>query len=240
VSMVALVTGGAVRIGRALSLGLAEAGFHVVVNYHTSATAAREVDRRITDLGRRALLAPGDVSTSEDVQRIAGAVEREFGRLDLLVNNASSFEAQPILEVDEAAWDAVMAVNLKGPFLMARAAAPLLRDSGGCIVNLLDLSAIQPWTAYPHHSVSKAGLLHLTRVLARAMAPQVRVNAVAPGSVLPPERGHAKEVRRARRKVPLGALGNPQDVVRTVLFLQQSPFITGEMILVDGGRHLSG
>lgn len=238
--MVALVTGGAVRVGRSLSLGLAEAGYNVVVNYHTSGSAAREVERRIAELGRRALLAPGDVSASEDVDRIAGQVEHAYGRLDLLVNSAATFRARPLLDVDEEEWDDVMAVNLKGPFLLARAAAPLLRASKGCIVNVLDLSAVQPWTGHPHHSVSKAGLLHLTRILARVLAPHVRVNAVAPGTVLPPEGYDPDDLERERRRVPLARLGNPQDVVRTVLFLQASPFVTGEMILVDGGQHLVG
>lgn len=237
---VALVTGGAVRVGRALSVGLAEAGFDLVVSYHTSGGAAREVERAVTGLGRRAHLAPGDVSEAEDVERIAQEVRREFGRLDLLVNNAASFRARPLLEVGEAEWDEVMAVNLKGPFLMVRATAELLREARGSVVNVLDLSAVQPWTGHPHHSVSKAALLHLTRVMARALAPHVRVNAVALGTVLPPEDLSPDEVERERERAPLGALGNPQDVVRTVLFLAGSPFLTGEVLLVDGGRHLTG
>jgi pteridine reductase len=235
---VALVTGGAVRVGRALSLGLAEAGFNVVVHYNTSEGAAREVERKITGLGRRALLASGDVSESRDITRIAGQVEREFGRLDVLVNSASNFHATPVMDVTEEEWDRVMAVNLKAPFLLAQATGRLLAESRGCIVNILDLSAVQAWTSHPHHAVSKAGLLHLTRVLAKAMAPHVRVNAVAPGTVLPPEGYDAEALERERRRTPLGTLGTPQDVVRTVLFLQASPFITGEMILVDGGLHL--
>jgi pteridine reductase len=237
-SRVALVTGGAVRIGRALSLGLAEAGFDVVVHYNTSGGPAREVEKKIAGLGRRAFLAPGDVSEAGDIARIAGQVERELGRLDVLVNSASNFHSTPVMEVTPAEWDQVMAVNLRAPFLLAQAAAPLLQQSRGCIVNVLDLSAVQPWTSYPHHSVAKAGLLHLTRVLAKAMAPHVRVNAVAPGTVLPPDDFDAEALERERRRTPLGTLGTPQDVVRTVLFLQSSPFITGEMILVDGGQHL--
>jgi len=240
VRKVALVTGGAVRVGRALSLGLAEAGFDVAVHYHTSGSAAREVERRITGLGRRALLLPGDLSHGEDAERVVRGVETEFGRLDLLVNSAASFHARPILEVDEEEWDDVMAVNLKGPFLLVRAAAALLREGRGSVVNLLDLSAIQPWTTHPHHSVAKAGLLHLTRVLARALAPEVRVNAIAPGTVLPPASSGEAELERDRSRTPLGHQGNPQDVVRSVLFLAGSPFMTGEVLLVDGGRHLSG
>ena len=237
---VALVTGGAVRVGRALSLGLAEAGYDVVVNYHTSAGPAREVEARIRDLGRGALLAPGDVSSQADVDRISEAVEKEFGRLDLLVNSAASFQARPLLEVDAEEWDRVMAVNLKGPFLMVRALASLLKESRGSVVNVLDLSALQPWTGHPHHAVSKAGLLQLTRVMARALAPDVRVNAVAPGTILPPDGYSQDELEQGRRRTPLGVDGSPEDVVRAILFLADSPFVTGELIVVDGGRHLSG
>lgn len=237
-SKVALVTGGAVRVGRALSLGLAEAGFDLAVNYHSSQGPAQDVAKRIGDLGRRALLVPGDVSQSRDVERMATEVEREFGRLDLLVNSASNFHPGPLLEVDEADWDEVMGVNLKGPFLVARATATMLRVARGCIVNIVDLGAVLAWTAYPHHAVSKAGLLHLTRVLARELAPEVRVNAIAPGTVLPPDRMSAEALERERRLTPLGTIGTPQDVVRTVLFLCASPFITGELIVVDGGRQL--
>ena len=237
---VALVTGGAVRVGRALSLGLAEAGFDVAVHYHTSGGSAREVARRIEGLGRRALLIPGDLSASDDAERVVEGVAHEFGRLDLLVNSAASFHARPLLEVDEEEWDEVLDVNLKGPFLLVRAAAALLRATRGSVVNILDLSAIQPWTAYPHHSVAKAGLLHLTGILARVLAPEVRVNAIAPGTVLPPEGSDAATLERDRGRTPLGELGNPQDVVRTVLFLAGSPFMSGEVVLVDGGRHLTG
>lgn len=238
---VALVTGGAVRVGRALSLGLAEAGFDVAVNYHTSGDAARQVADRVDDLGRRVVLCPGDVSRAADVDAVADAVRDTYGRLDLLVNNASTFFRTPFLEVDEEEWDRTMDVNVKGPFLLVRSLAPLLADGpGGSVVNVADLSAFRPWPAYPHHSVSKAALVHLTRVMARELAPRVRVNAVAPGTVLPPEDYGREERETSRRRTLLGTLGTPEDVVRTVLFLARSPFITGEVVVVDGGRSLSG
>ena len=237
-SKVALVTGGAVRIGRAISLGLAEAGYDVVVNYHSSESEAFAVSRQIREGGRHCLVAQGDVSRSGEVEALARQVRDEFGRLDLLVNNASIFPRKPLMDVEEEEWDRVMEVNLKGPFLMVKATADLLTAARGCVVNLVDLSAFQPWVEYPHHAVSKAGLLHLTRVMARAMAPRVRVNAIAPGSVLPPEDYDEEERERSRSKAALGSLGSPEDVVRTVLFLDRSPFITGEVIVVDGGRML--
>jgi len=236
----ALITGGAVRIGRAVTLGLAEAGYDVVVNYHTSESEARSAAREVETLGRRCLIVGGDVSNSDDVARIGREVRRSCGRLDLLVNNASLFSERPLMEVDEGEWDRVMAVNLKGPFLMVKATADLLDASEGSVVNLVDLSAFQPWVEYPHHAVSKAGLLQLTRVMARAMAPRVRVNAIAPGAVLLPESYDEEARERSRKSSPLGTLGSPEDVVRTVLFLDRSPFITGEVVVVDGGRLLGG
>ncbi len=239
-SKVALVTGGAVRIGRAISLGLAESGYDVAVNYHTSASEARVVEGRVRELGQRCLVAGGDVSRAEDVTRIAEQVRESFGRLDLLVNNASIIQMGELLEVDEAEWDRVMEVNLKAPFLMVKAVAPLLTEAGGSVVNLVDLGAFRPWVGHAHHSVSKAGLLHLTRVMARALAPRVRVNAIAPGAVLLPEDYDEDERERSRRRSVLGTLGSPEDVVRTVLFLERSPFITGEVVVVDGGAMLGG
>ncbi len=237
-SSVALVTGGAVRVGRAITLGLAEAGYDVAIHYHASEEEAREVGGRVEEAGRRAVLVSGDLSDVADAEEVVGGVEEAFGRLDLLVNNAALFESADLLEVDEPRWDRVLGVNLKGPFFLVRRAAALLRDARGSVVNLLDLSAFRPWRLYPHHAVSKAGLLHLTRVMARSLAPEIRVNAVAPGTVLPPEDASAEEVERDRARSVLDVEGAPEDVVRTVLFLAGSPFITGEVIVVDGGERL--
>lgn len=235
---VALVTGGAVRVGRALSLGLAEAGYDVAVHYHSSAAAAREVERRITELGRRAVLIEGDLGDPIGVQAVARGVKEGFGRLDLLVNSASSFEEADLMDVDAEQWDRVMAINLRGPFLLVRETAPLLRACGGTVVNMVDVLGLEPWTKHPHHSVSKAALLHLTKILARVLAPEVRVNAVAPGTVLPPDGWGADFEERERALTPLRRIGSPEDVLRAVLFLAASPFITGELIVVDGGRRL--
>ena len=235
---VALVTGGAVRVGRALTLGLAEAGYDLAINYHSSGAEAVTASRRVEELGRRAIVLPGDVSQAQHVKQIARGVSNEFGRLDLLVNNASLFRNTPLLEMEEDEWDRVMAVNLKGPFLMAKATVDLLTQASGQIVNLVDLSAFRPWVEHPLHSVSKAALLQLTRVMAQALAPRVRVNAIAPGAVLLPEDYDDAKQDRSRAQSVLGTLGSPDDVVRTVLFLERSPFITGEVIVVDGGRLL--
>ena len=226
------------RVGRALSLGLAQAGYDVVVHYHSSASAARDVSSRIQQLGRRALAVGCDLGDPAAVEHVADAARKEFGHLDLMVNSAASFEHADLLDVDAEAWDRGMALNLRAPFLLVRASVDLLRASKGTIVNLLDLGAVHAWTHRPHHAVSKAGLLHLTRILARALAPDVRANAVALGSVLPPEDLGKDTAEFERRRTPLRRTGSPEDVVRTVLFLAASPFITGEMIVVDGGMSL--
>lgn len=237
---VAVVTGGAVRVGRAIALGLTEAGFDLVVGYHGSAREAAGVAELVGGMGRRCVTVRMDVSSGEDVERMASTVRDEFGRLDLLVNSAALFQETPLGQVDEEEWDRVMGVNLKGPFLMVQALSDLLTASGGNVINLVDLGAFQPWLRYPHHSVSKAALLHLTRVQARALAPRVRVNAIAPGAVLLPEGVSDEERERSRIRAALKVLGSPEDVVRTVLFLDRSPFITGEVVVVDGGALLSG
>jgi pteridine reductase len=235
---VALVTGGAIRVGRAISLGLAEAGYDLAVHYHSSSAAAREVERRIVEMGRKCALVGADLGVPEGAEQVARAVREECGRLDLLVNSASSFEEADLLDVDAEAWDRVMNVNLRGPFLLVRATAPLLRESRGTVVNMVDVLGMEPWTRHPHHSVSKAALLHLTKILAKVLAPEVRVNAVAPGTVLPPDGTGPQFEERERKATPLQRLGSPEDVLRTVLFLAASPFVTGEVIVVDGGRRL--
>lgn len=235
---VALVTGGGVRVGRAIALGLGEAGWDVAVNYRTSGREAEEVAERIREGGQRAILAPGDVSDAAQVSTMVEKIRASFQRLDLVVNNASIFPAGDLLELDEEAWDRAMDVNLKGPFLVVRETADLLRQARGSVVNLVDNSAFRPWSGHPHHSVSKAGLLHLTRLMARALAPKARANAVSPGPVLLPESYGDEERRRALERTALKRLGTPEDVVRAVLFLADSPFVTGEVIVVDGGTLL--
>jgi pteridine reductase len=232
----ALVTGGARRVGRALALALAEAGADVVVNYNASADDARATVAAIEAFGRRGVAVQADVSRASDVARLITGTERAFGRLDILVNSASLFQRTPFLQISEAEWDHVLAVNLKGPFLLSQAAAPLLaRDGGGAIVNIVDLSALQPWPSFAHHAVSKAGLLHLTQVMARSLAPAIRVNSIAPGTVLPPE-GQQGEEGSERRVIERG--GEPGDVVEALLYLVRADFVTGENLLVDGGRML--
>ncbi len=237
---VALVTGGARRLGRELVLGLARAGADVVINYQKSATEAQEVVREVEALGRRAILVQANVALARDVRRLVEVVTEVFGALDILVNNASTFENVPLLEITEEQWDHVMAVNLKGPFLVSQAFYPLLRaHRHGLIVNMTDLAGIQSWPAYGHHGVSKAAVIHLTKVLARHFAPDVRVNAIAAGTVLPPADYTPAQIESLRGRTPLQRIGTPADVVRALLYLVEADYVTGEMMIVDGGRLLA-
>ena len=235
---VALVTGGAVRVGRAITLGLVDAGYDVVVNYHSSEGPARELAALAEARGRAVVTVQGDVSDPEDVARIGDAIRNHLGRLDLLVNSPSSFRATSLLDIDSDEWDRVMEVNLKGPHLVVRECADLLRAARGAVVNIADHIGLEPWVRYAHHSVSKAALMHLTRIQAVALAPEVRVNAIAPGLVLAPESLSEEELASEIESTVLKAAGSPDDVVRTVLFLASSPYVTGQLIVVDGGRSL--
>jgi pteridine reductase len=233
---VALVTGGARRVGRALSLALAEAGADVVVNYNSSADAADDTVADIGRIGRHAVAIAGDVSRRTDVDNLVAETERSFGRLDILINSASLFERKPFAQITDDDWDRVLGVNLKGPFMLSQRAAPLLRAHGdGAIINIVDLSALQPWPSFAHHAVSKAGLVHLTQVMARALGPEIRVNSIAPGTVLPPENQEGDD---GSEKRVVKRAGDPEDVVHAMLYLLRAGFVTGENVVVDGGRML--
>ena len=234
---VALVTGAAKRLGRASALHLAREGADVVVHYHHSCAEAQEVVTEITNLGRRAICLPADLARKSDIDKLFADTNKEFGRLDILVNNASNFLHADFTSITEEIWDAALDVNLKAPFFCSQAAAPLLKKNNGVIINLSDVAGFLGWTGYIPHSVSKAGVSMLTRVLARALAPEIRVNAIAPGTIpmpgAPPELA-ADFIKRA----PLQRTGTTEDVTAAISFLLNSPFITGEVLVLDGGRTL--
>ncbi|MEJ2502562.1 MAG: SDR family oxidoreductase [Gemmatimonadota bacterium] len=161
-----------------------------------------------------------------------------LGRLDLLVNNAALVESGSFLVITADDWDRVMAVNVRAPFLLLQATAPHLAASKGVAVNIADVSGLRPWPAFPHHSVSKAALIHLTKLAARALAPDVRVGCVVPGTVLPPETYTEDQLRESTARTVLGRTGSPDDVVEALLFLVRSEFATGSVVVVDGGRML--
>ena len=236
---VAVVTGAAKRIGRSVALRLASEGADVVVNYRSSKDEADEVAAQIAAMGRRAVSVQADVAKREDVTALFAAVEREFGRLDILVNNAGMFFSAKFEELTEEQWDRILDTNLKSQFLCSQAAAPMLRRSGqGRIVNFASLGGLLAWPAYTHYCVSKAGVIMLTRCLARALAPEIAVNAIAPGTIS--FDGDAPELAEDFiRRAPLHRTGTAKDIDDAVVFLAQSPFITGQVIVVDGGRTLT-
>lgn len=234
---VALVTGGAVRLGRAIALALGREGCHVAVHYHRSAAAARATVRDLQALGVEAAAFRADVSVPGEARRLVRDALRRFGRLDLLVNNAGIFFRTPLEQTTPAQWDRLLAVNLRGPFLVSQAAARAMRRAGaGRIVNIADVGGLRAWPSYIPYCVSKAGLLMLTKGLALALAPAVQVNCVAPGAVLLPE-GVSPGVRqRLRQEVPMGREGDPEDVAAAVIFFATCPrYITGQVLCVDGG-----
>jgi NAD(P)-dependent dehydrogenase (short-subunit alcohol dehydrogenase family) len=236
---VALVTGAARRLGRAIARSLADAGADVAIHHHRAEGAAEEAAAEFRRLGVRAETFRADLTDPQQVDRLFEEVEAAFGRLDILVNSAALFQRKPLLEITVEDWDRVLDLNLRAPFLCSQRAARLMRrGEGGRIVNIGDVAGLQPWPAYAHHSISKAGLIMMTRVLARALAPDVLVNGVAPGHVLPPDEATAEQRRKLAESTPLRRLGTPEDVVGTVLFLVRSDYITGETIVVDGGARL--
>jgi NAD(P)-dependent dehydrogenase (short-subunit alcohol dehydrogenase family) len=236
---VALVTGGAVRVGASISEGLARAGYDLVVTYRSSEGPARELEQRIRELGRRCAIVWADLADPQTCAAVVRAAEDTYGRLDLVVNSAATFFSRPLEAVSASAWDEVMAVNVRAPHLVVRAAAGLLTESGGSVVNIVDLSALEPWVEYPDHSVSKAALAHLTKVQARALGPDVRVNAVAPGAVLKPEAESEERWAERAQATALHRTGSPSDVVDAVLYLASASFVTGQILTVDGGRSLA-
>ena len=237
---VALVTGGAVRVGKAIALALAEAGADIVLSYNSSADAAAVTAAEIEVTGRKALAFRADQSQAEQVTALVEATIDRFGRLDVLVNSASLWRRTPWQELDEAAWNQLIDINLKGPFLCARIAAPYLAAYGaGAIVNIIDLSAYVPFANYMPHSVAKAGLLNMTYALAMELAPAVRVNAIAPGPVLPPPGYSASQIAATAHRTLLKRWGAPEDVAQAVVFLARADYITGAVLPVDGGERLA-
>lgn len=236
----ALVTGSARRLGKAIALGLAEAGADIAVHHHASPADAAATVAELEQLGVRAVDFTADLRDPARIPDLFKAIERVFGRLDILVNSAATFEHAPVLEIRTEDWDRVMSLNLRAPFLCSQQAAGLMRAGGGLgkIVNIADVGAFEAWPGYVHHCVSKAGLVMLTRAMARALAPDILVNAVAPGTVLPPDGTSKEERAELAAMTSLGRLGTPADVVRAVLFLVESDYVTGETVVVDGGKTL--
>jgi pteridine reductase len=235
---VALVTGAGRRLGRAVALRLAAEGADVAVHYGKSESEAREVVAAIEKLGRRGATFSAELTDVAAIQKLVQGVASRFARLDILVNSAANFVETKFGETSEAIWDASLNTNLKAPFFCAQAAAPYLAKSGrGVIINFADIGGLLGWTEFLPHSISKAGVIMLTRILAKELGPAVRVNAIAPGTITmsgdPPE-WQEDFIKRA----PLKRSGRPDEIADAVIYLITAEFITGQLLVIDGGRTL--
>ena len=233
---VALVTGGAVRVGRAIALALAGEGADVAIAYLRSGAAARTTVRDLRALGVRAVAIRVDLAQPAAARRLVARVVKDLGRLDILVNNAALFFRTPVLTTTPAQFDRLIAVNLRGAFFCAQAAALAMGRQGGRIINIADVGAVRAWPAYVPYGISKAGVAMLTKGLAAALAPAIQVNAVGPGVVLLPEGFPRAADRRLAARIPMGRHGEPGDAAAAVCFFATCPdYITGQILFVDGG-----
>lgn len=237
----ALITGGARRVGAQIARTLHAQGMNLIIHYRSSSDDARALQ---TELERQrpksVTLVKGDLLIAARLAGIVDEAAAAFGRLDVLVNNASSFYPTPVGQASEAQWEDLFGTNLKAPFFLAQAAAPHLKKTHGCIVNIADIHADRPIKRYPIYCMAKAGVVMLTRSLARELAPEVRVNAIAPGTIMWPE-GEAEVNEEQKQamlaRIPLRRTGGPDDIARTALFLiRDAGYINGQVIAVDGGR----
>jgi 3-oxoacyl-[acyl-carrier protein] reductase/pteridine reductase len=235
---VALVTGGAHRVGKAITLMLAKAGANVVVNYHTSAAQAEATADEVRALGKKVLIVQADIANYAQVKAMAGQIKIWFEGIDILVNSADRWEKSPFPSEDIGPWERIVATGINGPYYVTNVFAPLMLErGGGAIVNIVDLSAWEAWPNFTAHAVAKTSLLAMTRQFALELGPTIRVNAVAPGPVLPPSDYSPKQIEGIAAKTLLNRWGSPEDVAQAVKFLIEADYITGETIRVDGGEH---
>jgi pteridine reductase len=233
----ALVTGAGTRIGQAIAVGLAQSGCDVAIHYHGSAKGAEETARAVRSAGRRAELLQADLTDAAAARGLADQAARALKRLDVVINSAAIMVREPVETVTPESWDATLDLNLRAMFFVSQGAVPHLRRAKGKIVNIADIAGMEPWPAYVPHCVSKAGVIMLTKALARALAPDVAVNGVAPGAVLLPEDWDEQAREHLRTTTPLERLGSPDDVVAAVRFLLAgTDYVTGTVLVVDGGR----
>jgi 3-oxoacyl-[acyl-carrier protein] reductase/pteridine reductase len=235
---VALVTGGAHRVGKAITLMLAKSGASVVINYHTSAAQAEATAEEVRALGAKALIVQADISNYDQVKAMAGQVKIWFGGIDILVNSADRWEKSIFPSEDIEPWERIIATGVNGPFYVTNVFAPLMLErGGGAIVNIVDLSAWEAWPNFTAHAVAKSALLTLTRQFALELGPTIRVNAVAPGPVLPPPEYSPEQIERTAARTLLNRWGSAEDVAQAVKFLIEADYISGDTIRVDGGEH---
>jgi pteridine reductase len=235
----ALVTGAGQRVGQAIALALGAEGMHVAVHYRESRAGAEQTAEGVRRAGGQALTMSADLTSREAARGLVDAAVDQLGGLDLVVASAASFERVALADVDDEAWDRSLNLNLASPFALVQRAVPPLRAARGSVVFVTCSSATVPMKSYLPYVVSKGALKHLMKTLALELAPEIRVNAVAPGTVLPPPSYDAEAVRRLSRAIPLGRVGQAEDIARAVVFLASSPFVTGHELAVDGGRSVA-
>jgi NAD(P)-dependent dehydrogenase (short-subunit alcohol dehydrogenase family) len=236
---VILITGAAARVGREVALYFAEKGANISFSYYLEDEPWRETQREIEAFGVKCLATQVEVRQKSQIDALVSATLDAFGKIDVLFNNASIWLKKPFQEISEAEWDLALDVNLKGPFLCSQAVAPsMLKNGGGVIINITDLSAFQVWPGYAHHASSKAGLVALTKAMAYELAPSIRVNAIAPGTVLLQPNSPPEKVKWSVEKSVLKRIGSPKDVAQIAELLIENEFITGAVYHVDGGRSL--
>jgi pteridine reductase len=235
----ALVTGAGVRVGRAIAVELGRAGMRVAVHYRSSAEGAEETVALVKAAGGDGFTVQADLAERAACRQLVHDVVARFGGLDLLVPSAASFERTPFAEVDEAVWDRTLELNLTASFVLAREAAAALATRHGSIVFVTCSSATVPYENYLPYVVSKGALRQLMKALALELAPDVRVNAVAPGTVLPPDDYSEEATARLAARIPLQRIGKPEDVADAVRYLASAAFVTGQEIVIDGGRTLA-
>jgi NAD(P)-dependent dehydrogenase (short-subunit alcohol dehydrogenase family) len=245
---VALVTGSAHRVGKAIALALAAQGAHIAVHFGRSAEAAQETVQEIGALGVRAVPVQADLRDPDQIAALFAAVAEHFGRLDVLVNSAANFVKKPFAETTLEDWQTVMQTNLRAPFFCTQHAARLMQHAArpneepAAIINIADLGGIYPWADFSAHGISKAGIIFLTKATALELGPYVRVNAIAPGAILPPPYldPAGEQWQSFGEHVPLKRTGAPEFVAQTVVYLAENDYVTGAVIPVDGGEHVIG
>jgi NAD(P)-dependent dehydrogenase (short-subunit alcohol dehydrogenase family) len=237
---VAIVTGGAVRLGHALSLSLAREGLRVAVHYNASAGPAEETVAEIHKMGGLAVPIQGDLSRFGETSSLLARTVDLLGDVDILVNSAAIFEPADLAQTTEVLWDRQFAINLKAPFFLSQAfASHIGHEQQGHIVNIADWRGLKPDTGYLAYSLTKAGIMTMTEGLALALAPNIQVNAIAPGAILPPPGRDQAYLDRLAEEIPVGRVGSPSEIAKTLIYLLKSDFVTGQTVFVTGGQHLT-
>ena len=236
---IVVITGGAIRVGREFALHLAHQGANIVFSYLNDSEDWRQTKTDIENIGVKCLAVQTDIRSVSQIKKLMQEAVTEFGNIDTLINNAGIWLKSPALKISEDEWDQSMDINLKGPFFCMQTAAPIMNKQGhGVIINITDLSAFQVWPSYTHHAAGKTGLVSITKYMALELAPDIRVNAVAMGTVMVPPNASAEKIKWSEEKSLLKRIGKPEEAAKLIQFIIENDFVTGSVYLMDGGRSL--